>query len=82
MAPLLDQLAGRARDASAHAELTERELQVLGLVAAGLPSKRIGTELGISETTVKTHLKDIFARLHVSNRAEAASKALRLGLIQ
>jgi two-component system, NarL family, response regulator YdfI len=82
MAPLLDQLAGRATDVSADAELTGRELQVLRLVAAGLPSKRIGTELGISETTVKTHLKDIFARLHVSNRAEAASKALRLGLIQ
>jgi two-component system, NarL family, response regulator YdfI len=82
MAPLLDQLAGRATDAGAHDVLTEREIQVLRLVAAGLPSKQIGTELGISETTVKTHLKDIFARLRVANRAEAASKALRLGLIQ
>jgi DNA-binding NarL/FixJ family response regulator len=82
MAPLLDQVAGRATDADAHAELTEREIQVLRLVATGLPSKKIGTELGISETTVKTHLKDIFARLHVANRAEAASKALRLGLIK
>jgi DNA-binding NarL/FixJ family response regulator len=82
MAPLLDQLAGRATDAGAHTELTEREIQVLRLVAAGLPSKKIGTELGISETTVKTHLKDIFARLHVANRAEAASKALRLGVIE
>jgi DNA-binding NarL/FixJ family response regulator len=82
VAPLLDQLAGRARDVGAPTVLTERELQVLRLVAAGRPSKRIGTELGISETTVKTHLKDIFARLHVANRAEAASKALRLGLIQ
>jgi DNA-binding NarL/FixJ family response regulator len=82
VAPLLDQLAGRASDAGPHAELTRREIQVLRLVAAGFPSKQIGTELGISETTVKTHLKDIFARLHVANRAEAASKALRLGLIQ
>jgi DNA-binding NarL/FixJ family response regulator len=82
VAPLLDQLAGRATDAGAHAELTAREIQVLRLVAAGLPSKQIGTELGISETTVKSHLKDIFARLHVANRAEAATKALRLGLIQ
>jgi DNA-binding NarL/FixJ family response regulator len=82
VAPLLDQLAGRATDAGAHTGLTERELEVLRLVAAGFPSKQIGTELGISETTVKTHLKDIFARLHVSNRAEAASRALRLGLIQ
>jgi DNA-binding NarL/FixJ family response regulator len=83
VAPLLDQLAGRATDAGVHdAELTAREIQVLRLVAAGLPSKQIGTELGISETTVKSHLKDIFARLHVANRAEAASKALRLGLIQ
>jgi DNA-binding NarL/FixJ family response regulator len=82
VAPLLDQLAGRATDAGANTVLTEREIQVLRLVAAGFPSKQIGTELGISETTVKTHLKDIFARLHVSNRAEAASKALRLGLIQ
>jgi DNA-binding NarL/FixJ family response regulator len=82
VAPLLDQLAGRATDPDAHTVLTQREIQVLRLVAAGFPSKKIGTALGISETTVKTHLKDIFARLHVANRAEAASKALRLGLIE
>jgi DNA-binding NarL/FixJ family response regulator len=82
MAPVFDKVTGRVRAGDAYTELTEREIEVLCHVAAGLPSKRIGTELGISETTVKTHLKDIFARLHVANRAEAASKALRLGLIE
>jgi DNA-binding NarL/FixJ family response regulator len=82
MGPLWQQVAGRVADDDAAATLTAREIEVLRLVAAGLPSKRIGKQLGISEATVKTHLRDTFERLQVANRAEAASKALRLGLIE
>jgi len=53
-------------------DLTEREQEVLRLVAAGLSNKRIGRELDLHEKTVKHHMTRIFAKLKVSNRTEAA----------
>lgn len=79
-APLLDQVAGRVPSPVAPT-LTGRERDVLGLVAAGYANKQIATRLTISEATVKTHLKDIFARLDAVNRAEAVARALQLGLL-
>lgn len=64
-----------------HNQLTQRERNVLALVAQGARNREIARDLGISESTVKTHLKDVFARWGVSTRAEAASLAIRLGLI-
>lgn len=61
--------------------LSPRETEILVLVSRGLENKQIATELGISEATVKTHLKGVFSRLGVSSRAEAAAIGLRLGLI-
>ena len=61
--------------------LSERELNVLKLVAEGYSNKRIATELMISRDTVKSHLKKIMRRLEVSDRTEAAVKAIRLELI-
>ncbi len=61
--------------------LTARERQVLGLLGAGLPNKQIARELGISEHTVKFHVSSIYARLGVSNRAEAVGRGARYGLI-
>ena len=52
--------------------LSERELQVLRLTAAGLANKQIGRRLGISESTVKVHLGNIFKRLGVTDRTSAA----------
>lgn len=78
--PLLDQVAGRMPTPVAPV-LTPRERDVLSLVATGHANKQIATRLGITETTVKTHLKDIFTRLDAANRAEAVAKALRLGLL-
>ena len=52
--------------------LSEREAQVLRLTAAGLANKQIGRRLGISESTVKVHLGNIFKRLGVSDRTSAA----------
>jgi DNA-binding NarL/FixJ family response regulator len=61
-------------------DLTEREHDVLRLLGAGLPNKRIAAELGISEQTVKTHLTHIFHRIGVSDRTNAALWAQRHGL--
>lgn len=57
--------------------LSERELDVLRLVAEGLPNKRIARELGISEKTVKAHLTHIFQRIGVTDRTQAALWAQR-----
>jgi ATP/maltotriose-dependent transcriptional regulator MalT len=61
--------------------LTARELDVLGLVADGLPNREIARALDISEHTVKFHLASVFGKLAVSTRTEAVQRALRLGLI-
>ncbi|MBE0410964.1 MAG: response regulator transcription factor [Anaerolineales bacterium] len=61
--------------------LTERENQVLQLVAGGLANKQIGHELGISEHTVKFHISAIYAKLEASNRAEAVRIGVKRGLI-
>jgi DNA-binding NarL/FixJ family response regulator len=61
--------------------LTEREREILTLMARGAANKEIGTALYISDNTVKTHISHIFQKLDVSDRTEAVTKALRLGLI-
>ena len=62
--------------------LTERELEVLRLLAKGRQNKEIANELVISERTVKFHVSAILAKLGVGNRTEAVSKAAQLGLIE
>lgn len=62
-------------------KLSPRELQILKLLSSGLGNKQIARRLDISEATVKTHVKSLFARLGVSTRTAAAASALRLGLI-
>jgi LuxR family maltose regulon positive regulatory protein len=61
--------------------ISNRELQVLKLVAAGLPNDAIAKELIISSNTVKTHLKRIFEKLYVQNRVEAVNKARELKIL-
>ncbi|HZQ28968.1 MAG TPA: response regulator transcription factor [Acidimicrobiales bacterium] len=61
-------------------DLTEREREVLTLVATGLANKVIAIKLGISERTVKAHLTSIFTRLNVGDRVQAALWAQRHGL--
>jgi len=61
--------------------LTERESEVLGLLAKGLANKQIAVSLGISEHTVKFHVSSIYAKLNVTNRTEAVREGLRGGWI-
>jgi DNA-binding NarL/FixJ family response regulator len=62
-------------------ELSDREREVLILVASGLANKQIARRLGISEKTVKTHLTNIFQRIGVTDRTQAALWAERHGLL-
>lgn len=71
-------LAARARSAPA-IDLSPRELEVLELVANGLPNKLISRRLGISEKTVKAHLTSIFREIGASDRTQAALWAVRNG---
>lgn len=77
LAPIVESLSNDGP----HIQLSQREKEVLILVARGTKNQDIASNLGISESTVKTHLKDVFSRWGVSTRAEAASLAIRLGLI-
>ena len=61
-----------ARSPVPGADLSDREREVLGLVAQGLANKQIGHRLGISERTVKVHLGNVFRRLGVTDRTSAA----------
>ena len=61
--------------------LTRRQLEVLELVAEGLPNKRICQLLNVSEHTVKSYMKCLFSELNVHNRTECARVAIELGLI-
>lgn len=61
--------------------LSARQLLILQLLARGLRNRQIAKEAGISETTVKSELRFIYAELGASNRVEAAAIALRVGLV-
>jgi DNA-binding NarL/FixJ family response regulator len=63
------------------ASLTERENQVLQLLARGLPNKQIARQLGISEHTVKFHVSSIYAKLQATNRTEAVRSGILHGMI-
>ena len=61
--------------------LTHRELEVLELLAEGLPNKGIAERLGISDQTVKFHVASIMGKLGASNRVETVRRAVRRGLL-
>jgi two-component system, NarL family, nitrate/nitrite response regulator NarL len=61
--------------------LTAREVQVVELLAEGLPNKAIAARLGISDQTVKFHLASISGKLGAANRTDAVRRAVRRGLI-
>ena len=82
-ARLLDEFTRQARQTSSAApasELTVREKEVLEQVTRGKSNKEIAQALSIAENTVKNHLKNILEKLHLENRVQAATFALRQGL--
>jgi two-component system nitrate/nitrite response regulator NarL len=62
-------------------ELTERETEILRMVADGRTAAEIGEHLYLSPTTVKSHLRNLYRKLEVGDRAAAVAKAMRIGLI-
>ena len=61
--------------------LTRREDELLELLGKGLGNRELGQVLGITEDTIKTHLKSLFRKLDVSDRAEAVREGIRRGFI-
>jgi DNA-binding NarL/FixJ family response regulator len=79
--PLLDGSRGWDDDEVVEESLTPREVQVLELLAEGLPNKAIAERLHISDQTVKFHVSAISGKLGAANRTDAVRRALRRGLI-
>jgi two-component system NarL family response regulator len=76
------ELAHRLSARAATNSLSQRELDVLRLIAHGLVNKQVGAELGLSENTVKTHISRIMGKLEVHDRTSLAMKAVTLGLLR
>ena len=83
-AKLLGEFARQARGASeghpSSPTLSEREKSLLALIAEGKSNKEVAAALGLAENTVKSHLKNLLAKLHLENRVQAAAFALQEGL--
>jgi DNA-binding NarL/FixJ family response regulator len=78
---LLDRLTELSRRSPSSEELSGRELEVLRLMAKGAANKEIGAQLSISQSTVKTHISNIFQKLGVNDRTGAVTEALKRGII-
>jgi len=77
---VISQFGANGHAADPFPELTHRERQVLGLLAAGMPIGTIGAKLGLAPKTVTNHASAIYAKLHVAGRAEAVERARRAGI--
>jgi two-component system NarL family response regulator len=80
--PLPASVANRLANRSQREELNRREIEALQLLVRGRSNKEIASTLFISEDTVKSHLKNLFHKLGVQDRTEAAITAIRLGIVQ
>jgi NarL family two-component system response regulator LiaR len=77
---VLNELVQPPERAPTSEPLTEREVEVLRLVAQGESNQQIAVALGISEATVRKHVSSILSKLHLASRTQAALYALREGL--
>ena len=77
---LAEQIRARA-ESDARPRLSEREHEVLGLIAQGLSAPEIGERIHLSTATVKTHLQHLYEKLGVSERAAAVAEGMRRGLV-
>jgi LuxR family maltose regulon positive regulatory protein len=80
-APPTSDRAAERRPAPQADPLTERELEVLHLVARGLSNREIAQELVLAVTTVKKHASNIYGKLGVHSRIQAVARAQELGLL-
>ena len=74
-------IAERLAERMSTEDLTHRELEVLEQIVHGKSNKEIGTELDISEATVKTHVNSLLGKLGVTDRTQAATAAIRRGIV-
>ncbi len=80
--PVQVELAVRLAERATHRGLTAREREVLNLIAEGKRDKEIGARLGISPETVHAHVKHLFEKLEVSDRASAVKLGIQRGLVR
>jgi two-component system NarL family response regulator len=80
--PIPPEVAERLSGRMSQPDLTNRELEVLALIARGFRNKEIAGHLGIREDTVQGHVKNILAKLSVHDRTEAVSVAVRRGIVR
>lgn len=79
---LLDRFSELSRRTPSGEGLSERELEILRLMAKGAANKEISAQLNIAQSTVKTHIANIFQKLRVNDRTEAVTQALKKGIIR
>src|SRR5665213_1265505 len=79
--PMRDDVKAKLDERARQPVLTRREIEVLELISRGLRNKIIATELGITETTVAVHIKNIFAKLKVNERTAAVNVGIRRGIV-
>jgi DNA-binding NarL/FixJ family response regulator len=75
------EVGARLAEGIQHSELTPREFEVLRLIVKGSSNKEIAAELNITESTVKYHINMVFTKLNVTDRTQAATAALKRGII-
>jgi DNA-binding NarL/FixJ family response regulator len=80
--PVVDPSSLRPRPEPPIRPLTEREIEILRFIAKGLSNREAAAVLGVSRATVRTHLEHIYDKLEVTNRVEAVTEGLRIGLIE
>jgi DNA-binding NarL/FixJ family response regulator len=80
--PQQSKLSAAPVDEPAMEALSERETEVLGLIAQGLPNKEIASRLFLSEGTVKNYVSSIMAKLHANDRTQVVIKAVQQGIVK
>ena len=73
--------AGAPVPAANQTVLTQRELEILQIIAKGLSNNEVASVLGLSKATIRTHLEHIYEKLDVTNRVEAVTEGIRQGII-